>query len=53
VRARVDVTLGGFEREDFRESDGVHYSANWEGSRRRLTIDASMLIGTLEIERID
>jgi hypothetical protein len=53
VRARVDLTLGTFEREDFREQDGVHYSANWESARRRLTIDASMLIGTLEIERLD
>jgi hypothetical protein len=53
VRARADVTLGTFERDGFREQDGVHYSANWEGARRRLTIDASMLIGTLEIERID
>ena len=53
VRARVDLTLGNFERVDFREQDGVHYSANWEGARRRLTIDASMLVGTLEIERID
>jgi hypothetical protein len=31
----------------------VHYSANWDGAARRLTIDASMLIGTLAIERID
>jgi hypothetical protein len=53
VRARVDVTLGTFEHEDFREQDGVHYSANWEGARRRLTIDASMLLGTLEVKRID
>ena len=53
VRARVDVTIGGFERGDFREQDGVHYSANWDSAQRRLTIDASMLIGTLEIERID
>jgi hypothetical protein len=53
VRARVDVTLGTFDHDNFREQDGVHYSANWEGARRRLTIDASMLIGTLEIERID
>lgn len=53
VRARVDLTLGSFEHQDFREQDGVHYSANWEGARRRLTIDASMLVGTLEIARID
>ena len=53
IRARVEVTLGTFEREGFREQDGVQYSANWEGARRRLTIDASMLVGTLEIERID
>lgn len=53
VRARADVTLGTFEHEGFREQDGVHYSSNWESARRRLTIDASMLIGTLEIERID
>jgi hypothetical protein len=53
VRARVDVTLGAFEHEGLSERDGVHYSANWEGAGRRLTIDASMLIGTLEIERID
>jgi hypothetical protein len=53
VRARADVTLGTFEHEGFREQDGVHYSANWESARRRLTIDASMLIGTLEIQRID
>jgi hypothetical protein len=53
VRARADVTLGTFEHEGFREQDGVHYSSNWENARRRLTIDASMLIGTLEIERID
>ena len=53
VRARVDVTLGTFEHDGFREQDGVQYSANWEGARRRLTIDASMLVGTLEIERID
>ena len=53
VRARADVTLGTFEADGFREQDGVHYSANWEGARRRLTIDASMLVGTLEIERID
>lgn len=53
VRARADVTLGTFEADGFREQDGVHYSANWEGAKRRLTIDASMLVGTLEIERID
>jgi hypothetical protein len=53
IRARVDVTLGTFERDGFREQDGVHYSANWEAAQRRLTIDASMLVGTLEIERID
>lgn len=53
VRARADVTLGTFEHEGFREQDGVHYSPNWEGAQRRLTIDASMLIGTLEIARID
>lgn len=53
VRARAEVTLGTFEHEGFREQDGMHYSANWEGAQRRLTIDASMLIGTLEIERID
>ncbi len=53
VRARVDVTLGTFDHDGFREQDGVHYSANWDGAKRRLTIDASMLVGTLEIERID
>ena len=53
IRARVEVTIGTFEREGFREQDGIQYSANWEGARRRLTIDASMLVGTLEIERID
>lgn len=53
VRARADVTLGTFNHEGFREQDGVHYSANWDGAKRRLTIDASMLVGTLEIERID
>lgn len=53
ISARVDATLGSFERDAFREQDGTHYSANWEGARRRLTIDASMLVGTLEIERID
>lgn len=53
VRARVDLTFGTFGHEGFSERDGVHYSANWEGAGRRLTIDASMLIGTLEIERID
>ena len=53
VRARVDMTLGSFDHADFRERDGVHYSANWESARRRLTIDASMLVGTLDIERID
>jgi hypothetical protein len=53
VRARVDLTLGSFEHDDFRERDGMHYSANWEDAQRRLTVDASMLIGTLEIERID
>ena len=53
VRARVDMTLGSFDHDDFRERDGVHYSANWEGARRRLTIDASMLVGALDIERID
>jgi hypothetical protein len=53
VRARVDVTLGTFQHENYREENGVHYSPNWEGARRRLSIDASMLVGTLEIERID
>ena len=53
VRARVDMTLGSFEHDDFRERDGAHYSANWDGARRRLTIDASMLVGALDIERID
>jgi hypothetical protein len=53
VRARVDVTLGDFSREALRERDGAHYSENWDSASRRLTIDASMLLGTLEIERID
>ena len=53
VRARVDVTLGAFEQDDFRERDGVHYSANWDAARLHLTVDASMVLGTLEIERID
>src|SRR5919109_2411530 len=47
IRARVDLTLGDFSREAFRERDGAHYSENWESAQRRLTIDASMLIGTL------
>ena len=53
VRARVDMTVGSFDHGDFVERDGVHYSANWESARRRLTIDASMLVGALDIERID
>lgn len=53
VRARVDLTLGSFDHVDFRERDGTHYSANWDNAQRRLTIDASMLVGSLEIERID
>ena len=53
VRARVSVTLGNFDSEDFRERDGTHYSSNWDAARRHLTIDASMLLGTLEIERVD
>lgn len=53
VRARVDVTLGSFDHDGFRERDGVHYSANWESAARHLTLDASMVLGTLEIERID
>lgn len=53
VRARVDLTLGSFSRDEFREREGAHYSENWETARRRLTVDASMLIGTLDIERVD
>lgn len=53
VRAQANLTIGSFDREDFRERDGMHYSANWESAARRLTIDASMIIGTLEIERIE
>jgi hypothetical protein len=53
VRARVDLTLGSFDHDEFRERDGVHYSANWESAPRHLTLDASMVLGTLEIERID
>ena len=53
VRARVNVTLGSFDQDDFRERDGAHYSSNWDAARRHLTIDASMLLGTLEIERVD
>lgn len=53
VRARVDVTLGSFDEADFRERDGAHYSSNWDAARRHLTVDASMLLGTLEIERVD
>jgi hypothetical protein len=53
VRARVDVTLGSFDQDDFRERDGTHYSSNWDAASRHLTIDASMLLGTLEIERVD
>jgi hypothetical protein len=53
IRARVDLTLGNFDGQEFRERDGAHYSENWESARRRLTIDASMLLGTLDIERID
>jgi hypothetical protein len=53
IRARVDLTVGDFSREAFRERDGAHYSENWDSAQRRLTIDASILLGTLEIERID
>jgi hypothetical protein len=53
IRARVDLTVGDFSGEAFRERDGAHYSENWEAAQRRLTIDASMLLGSLEIERID
>ena len=53
VRARVNVTLGSFNQDDFRERDGAHYSSNWDAAGRHLTIDASMLLGTLEIERVD
>ena len=53
VRARVNVTLGSFDQDGFRERDGVHYSANWDSAPRHLTVDASMLLGTLDISRID
>ncbi|MGQ0712264.1 MAG: LiaF domain-containing protein [Gemmatimonadaceae bacterium] len=53
VRARVDMTLGTFENDEFRERDGVHYSSNWDGAQRRLSVDARIVLGTLEIERID
>jgi Cell wall-active antibiotics response 4TMS YvqF len=53
IRARVDLTLANFDGAEFRERDGAHYSENWESASRRLTIEASMLIGTLDIERIE
>ena len=46
------VSMTGFG-DATAERDGTHYSSNWDNAQRRLTIDASMLVGSLEIERID
>jgi hypothetical protein len=53
VRAQVDLTLGSFDDEAFQQRDGVFYSSNWDSAPRRLTLDASMIIGRLRVERIE
>ncbi|HEX6536917.1 MAG TPA: LiaF domain-containing protein [Gemmatimonadaceae bacterium] len=51
VQVRLSKVLGDFTAPGLTRRDGTWYSANWASARRRLTIDADVVMGGVEVVR--
>jgi hypothetical protein len=53
VRIRLDKVLASFDDDGFVRDDDTYYSASWERSSRRLTIDASTVLGSVDVRWLE
>ncbi|HEU4640995.1 MAG TPA: LiaF domain-containing protein, partial [Gemmatimonadaceae bacterium] len=53
VQVRVSKVLGNFDTAGLTERDGAWYSSNWGTARRKLTIDAEVVLGGVTLARAE
>jgi hypothetical protein len=53
VEARISRTLGSFDAPGLTERDGAFYSANWNQAKRKLILDGSATMGSIDLVWIE
>ena len=53
VRLRLDKVLASFDDDGFVRDGDSYYSASWERAPHKVTIDASTVLGSVEVDWVD